>query len=156
MPRCTRLLGRLTVTAIIALSALSIVVSLVPALATAALTRSEHVVRRHERLHFTIHLAAGRALSLCPCTRPLAAVQYDKAALHAPTPNERRLVTTDRPQRLLDGPGDLIALTRYGGWIAVSSPEARAGLALAGILMVATGVIWSRRLPRRDGGPLLM
>jgi hypothetical protein len=156
MRRFTRLLPHILVTTIITLSALSIVVSLFPSLATTALTRSELVVRRHERLHFSLHLAAGRALSVCPCTRPLAAVQYEKAALHAPTPAERRLVTTERPRRLLDGPGDLITLARYSGWIAVSSPEARGGLALAGIMMAATGMIWSRRLPRRDGGPLLM
>ena len=64
-------------------------------------------------------------------------------------------VTSGRPRRLLDGPRDLITLARYSGWIAVYSAEARGGLALVGLMMVATGVIWSRRLSPNDRDPLL-
>jgi hypothetical protein len=153
MRRFPRLFWHILITAMITLSVISIAVALIPPLGTAALTQTERVVRSHERLHFTLHLAAGRTLSVCPCTRPLAAVQYDKAAAHAPTAGERWLVTTGRPQRLLDGPRDFLTLSRYGGWIAVNSSEARGGLALAGIMLVATGLVWWRRFPHQDRGP---
>jgi hypothetical protein len=144
---------RSLVPAIIALATLSIVAVLVPSLGTTALTHSERIVRSHERLHFSLHLAAGRALSVCPCTRSLASIQYEKAATHAPTPGERWLVTTGRPQRLLDGPRDLVTLTRYAGWIAVSSSEARGTLALVGSMLILIGLGFRRRLSRREADP---
>jgi hypothetical protein len=154
MRRFPRLRRHFFVAAIITLSAFTVALSLVPTLGAVAVTHTERTVRSHERLHFSLHLAAGRALSVCPCTRPLATNQYAKAAVHAPTPGERWLVTTGRPQRLLDGPRDLVTLVRYGGWIAVHSSEARGGLALAGIMMFATGLFWWRRLPHQDHGPI--
>jgi hypothetical protein len=116
-----------------------------PAAGRTALTPLDQTVRAHERLHFAIHLAAGRVFSICPCTRGLAREQYWKASMHAPTSMEEALVTSGRPQRVRDGPGDLLVLTRYGGWVARHSPGARRTLASIGIAVVAAEVmLWFR------------
>src|SRR5581483_7597903 len=54
-------------------------------------------LQANDAVHYGAHLVAGRTLSLCPCTRDLAAIQYSKALWHARTPHQRALLTTDRP-----------------------------------------------------------
>jgi hypothetical protein len=61
-------------------------------------------------VHYGVHLLAGRTLSLCPCTRGLAAVQYSKAAWHARNQHQRALVTTDRPHTVWEAVGDTVGL----------------------------------------------
>ena len=56
------------------------------------------VLQTKNAVHYDVHLLAGRTLSLCPCTRGLAAVQYSKAMWHARTQHQRALITTDRPR----------------------------------------------------------
>ena len=44
----------------------------------------EALIRRDERVHYELHLTLGRLLSLCPCTRGKANVQFMNAAYHVP------------------------------------------------------------------------
>jgi hypothetical protein len=44
----------------------------------------EALIRRDERVHYELHLTLGRLLSLCPCTRGKANVQFMKAGYHVP------------------------------------------------------------------------
>ncbi|MFN8556343.1 MAG: hypothetical protein U0531_02985 [Dehalococcoidia bacterium] len=69
-----------------------------PSLVKRAAFEAERVMRRHERLHFGIHLAAGRTLGVAPWTRDAADTQYAKALAHAHTSRQRALVTADRPR----------------------------------------------------------
>jgi hypothetical protein len=109
----------------------------------------ERAIRRHERLHFGLHLAAGRVLSVCPCTRDQSQEQYGKAAAHAPSPQERALVTSERPHRYRDGPEDLFALGRYGAWISLHSTEAQTALGVLALCLAALGFAWRTRRPGR-------
>ena len=51
-----------------------------------------------DHLHFAVHVAAGRVLDLCPCTRAAAAAQYYRAHFHAVTPLQRAVVATVAPR----------------------------------------------------------
>jgi len=44
----------------------------------------ESRIRENDELHYQVHRAVGRVLSLCPCTARLAASQYYKAGFHRP------------------------------------------------------------------------
>jgi hypothetical protein len=51
-----------------------------------------------DHLHFAIHILAGRAFDLCPCTRRAADGQYNRARFHAVTPRQRSVVGNTHPQ----------------------------------------------------------
>jgi hypothetical protein len=95
-------------------------------------------IRAHERLHYGLHLVAGRVLSLTPWTEGLAEDQYYRATYHAHTPRQRALVTTDRPddlpERIEDG-------ARVAWWSAraVGRHPAREEILVAGVMMVLAG-----------------
>jgi hypothetical protein len=108
----------------------------------AAVRRADVFLHRHERLHFATHLAAGRLLSACPCSRGRADLEYWKAARHAPSARERALVTTERPRRLPDAPRDADRLLRYGAWLTVHDPPTRRVLLLgAPAMALALGAV---------------
>jgi hypothetical protein len=119
--------------------------------------RADVALHRHERLHFAAHLAAGRALAVCPCSRGRADLEYWKAARHAPTPAERALVTTGRPRDSLDLPGDAVLLGRYAAWLTIHDPAARTvalvGTPLVMLLLGGLGLVgWiSARVLHRPG-----
>src|SRR5712691_13488153 len=54
-------------------------------------------VDTNDRLHYAVHLTAGRILSLCNCTDHLAAAQYYRGLFHARSPEQVALLTTARP-----------------------------------------------------------
>jgi plastocyanin len=58
-----------------------------------------------DHLHFAVHVAAGRVLDLCPCTRRAAAMQYYRASFHATTPAQKALLKNLQPHT----PGELVA-----------------------------------------------
>src|SRR5262245_38425973 len=57
-----------------------------------------------DHLHYAGHLAAGRLLDLCPCTRRAAAAHYYYARFHAVTPRQKAV--------LANAPGNLTS------WVA--------------------------------------
>ena len=61
-------------------------------------------------VHYAVHLTLGRLLALYPRTRRLADLQYSKARYHARTPQERALVTTDRPRTVAAAVSDAVRL----------------------------------------------
>lgn len=128
-----------------ALAALGVALRWSP-LGEAAYTQLDRTIHAHERLHFAIHLTAGRVLSICPCTRNRAATEHWKAARHAPTPRERRLATVERPRSLIDVPRDVLALTRYGVWVALASPHGRL---LTPVPLLAAAAVGALLLSRR-------
>ena len=135
-------------TGLAALAALAVAFRWTP-LGEAGYTHLDRTLHAHERLHFMTHLAAGRALSVCPCTRNRAAMEHWKAARHAPTPRERALATVDRPRHLADVPGDLAALARYGLWVALTSPTGRLLATLPAIALTAGGgLLLAHRRPK--------
>src|SRR5690242_14155753 len=73
------------------------VVALGLALATPALADTALGFIHNDRLHYVVHLAAGRAFSLCPCTTQLAQTQYARGMYHARSPHQVALLTTSRP-----------------------------------------------------------
>ena len=117
------------------------------------------VVHRHERLHFAVHLAAGRVFSVCPCSRGRADMEHWKAARHAPSVGERALVTSARPRRLFDAPSDAARLLRYGAWLMVHDAATRTvvlvGVAGGTLLVGGLGVgAWgTARLLYHPGQP---
>jgi len=44
----------------------------------------ESRIRENDQLHYQIHRAVGRVLSICPCTARLSASQYYRAGFHRP------------------------------------------------------------------------
>ena len=63
----------------------------------------EQYIRRHEALHYRVHLAAGRLLSILPPTRGLAAEQDRKASFHVPADEmDRRALQTRLPKAQAD------------------------------------------------------
>jgi len=70
-----------------------------------------------DQVHYVVHLAAGRALSLCPCTAALADTQYARGMYHAHTPRQKALLTTARPgtlrETLKETPVLMSALARH-------------------------------------------
>jgi len=64
-----------------------------------------------DAVHYGVHLVAGRTLSLCPCTRDLAAEQYEKAMWHARTPHQWALLTIDRPRTPWEAITDALQLS---------------------------------------------
>jgi hypothetical protein len=123
------LVGLLLLAAALGLLLLAEVDSFVPAeLGHTTLSRAESrldhlvpaAVRESDGLHYAAHLGAGRILSLCPCTRNAAAVQYDKATRHARSRHQLALVTTARPHRIGDALGDAFGLgvdaVKWASW----------------------------------------
>lgn len=106
----------------------------------------EHQIRAHERLHYGLHLAAGRALGLCPCTRAAAQSQYAKAQPHAHTPRQRALVTTQVPQTAADYTTDALLLLGLSLWAGVAHPV---GQWLLLTMVTGTGLLLMVRALRR-------
>jgi hypothetical protein len=48
----------------------------------------ERQIGPNDPLHYDVHLAMGKVLSLCPCTAGLSRDQYRRAAFHRPRPSE--------------------------------------------------------------------
>jgi plastocyanin len=59
--------------------------------------RAQWTWERGDRLHYAGHLAIGRVLDLCPCTRRAADAQYYYARFHAISPLQRQVVSNTRP-----------------------------------------------------------
>src|SRR5436190_16257310 len=59
--------------------------------------RARAVWQDGDRLHFAVHLAAGRALEVCPCTRDMAGVEYWRASFHARQPWQVEHLNLRRP-----------------------------------------------------------
>jgi hypothetical protein len=76
------------------------------------------VLDRGDRLHYVGHLALGRLLDLCPCTRAVADDQYRRALPHARTPRQSALVGDVRPRglnaRLVDAVDVAASGVRWG------------------------------------------
>jgi hypothetical protein len=49
----------------------------------------EQRIGPNDELHYVVHSALGRVLSLCPCTAGLSRDQYGRAAYHRPRPTPR-------------------------------------------------------------------
>jgi plastocyanin len=59
--------------------------------------RLDWAIHSGDHLHFAGHVAAGRLLDVCPCTRGLADGQYYRAHFHAVTPLQLAVAATTRP-----------------------------------------------------------
>lgn len=121
-----------------------------------ALAFADREVHEHQRLTYALHLAAGRLLALCPCTRAQADTQYLKATAHAATDRQLALATTERPRTVESGLYDATAIAWLSLHNLLSDPAVLpfAGLASsgAGALIMA---LWLRAEARRQGvGPL--
>ncbi|MCC6176364.1 MAG: hypothetical protein IT305_13745 [Chloroflexi bacterium] len=81
---------------------------------------------RGDRLHYVVHLAAGRAADLCACAPEFAQDQYRRAAYHARTDRQLALVTSERPTVLTAWVADTAGVLESGarwtglaaGWVA--------------------------------------
>jgi hypothetical protein len=75
--------------------------------------RAAWVLDTGNRLHYTVHIVAGRLLDVCPCTRATADRQYWRARYHAVTPLQRAVALDPHPSTLADwtdyltGPADV-------------------------------------------------
>jgi plastocyanin len=59
--------------------------------------RAQWALEHGDHLHYAGHLAAGRLLDICPCTRRAAAAQYYYARFHAVTSRQMAVLATTRP-----------------------------------------------------------
>ncbi|MBV9168827.1 MAG: hypothetical protein JOZ81_01925 [Chloroflexi bacterium] len=69
-----------------------------PAQYTTLRSRAGWVLDRGNRLHYAVHITAGRILAICPCTRDAADRQYWRAGYHAVTPLQREVAQAPRPE----------------------------------------------------------
>jgi plastocyanin len=67
---------------------------------TSSAARLAWVWQRGDHLHFAVHIAEGRLLDICPCTRRAANFQYFKAHFHALTPHQAALAADSNPHSL--------------------------------------------------------
>jgi hypothetical protein len=51
----------------------------------------------NNKVHYGVHLLAGRVFSLCPCTTSFADEQYARGLYHATTSRQADLLTSARP-----------------------------------------------------------
>ena len=83
-----------------------------------ALERARWVVNHGDHVHYAVHVATGRILSLCPCTRRAAATQYYRAHFHALTPHQRALLDSSNPRTPGQWLGYFVAPVQVGvEWI---------------------------------------
>lgn len=128
-------------------------------LVRAGFTRADQRSDNYDRVHYGVHLIAGRILSVCPCTRGHAPDEYARALQHAGTSRRQALVTTERPQHVADGPRDAATI----GWHALRAlgRDARgqtllvmpALLAMAALVPLLIGSQMIRTHARRGGKP---
>lgn len=122
------------------ITAAGVLVILCSILLPAAAARIERDIRAHERLHYGLHLAAGRTLSLCPCTRLLARTQYDKAEAHAQTVRQQLLVTSAIPSGPDERLEDAVLVSRITASVLVRRSHALLPLAsMAAVAITLTG-----------------
>jgi hypothetical protein len=100
----------------------------------------------HETLHYWGHLLLGRSFSVAPGFRSHASVQYQKAAPHAHTPEQRALLSSQRPHHMWQLPPDA-ARVSWGGVHALwTNPLVRPvllwGLVGSGLVVLLAAVVW--------------
>jgi hypothetical protein len=82
-----------------------------------------------DHVHYSIHLAAGRLLDMCPCTAHAAATQYWRASFHARSEQQMTLLTDPRPTnpaaRVADG---LDLAARWLQWSVAEVPKLRSSI----------------------------
>ena len=111
--------------------------------------RLEHQVRAHERLHYGLHLTAGRTLSVCPCTQSLALVQYGTARAHAHTSRQQMLVTTDIPRAPDERLEDAVLVSRLTLGVLARRPGGLVLLSGAALVLAALSGLLFRARPAR-------
>jgi hypothetical protein len=100
----------------------------------------------HETLHYWGHLLLGRSFSVTPGFRSHASVQYQKAAPHAHTLQQRAFLTSQRPHHVWQLPLDG-ARVSWGGlhalWTSpVVQPVLLWGLVGSGLAVLLAAVVW--------------
>ncbi len=101
---------------------------------------AQHQAR--ETVHYWGHLAAGRALQLCPCTRRRAYWEYWQAHFHAHTPQQRALISTQVPHSPAAGIADVAVIGWLGTRALLANPLARQTMAV--VLAVCCALLLGR------------
>ena len=109
--------------------------------------RLERQVRAHERLHYGLHLAAGRTLDVCSCTQSLAQVQYGKARAHAHTSRQKRLVTSAIPRGPDERLEDAVLVSRLTLGVLARQPGGLVLLSGAALVLAALSGLFRRPRP---------
>jgi hypothetical protein len=90
-----------------------------PRFGPGSLKRLAWIWQRGDRLHFAVHVLAGRLYGLCPCTQGRAAEQYRRARVHAVTALQVQLLADSHPRKNGTWLGFLVDPLRViGEWTA--------------------------------------